>query len=352
MYFKSCNTISKTLSKLQTAPKLYSPTKLAVLGKFYSTHEGSLSKVIDSWSKQVLNKEIVYNDNIDGRRVSFLRNVLAPHMPADYPALQLDPTTQEAAPGTPLFANSHLAYFWLPFKENELSFDGYFAGEAPPPPFKQRVWAGGNLEFTSSNQLLVGQKSKLVSVITSVIEKSRTPSSGGPLAMIQMKRSVFNDFGLSLVETRELAYMLETNPNRRNILPKMSPDISHTLKPTEITLFRYSALTWNSHRIHYDQEYTRNSENHPAVLVHGPLTCTLLLEFLRCHTPKGYQLAKFKYRAVSPLYVNQNLTLCIKWSNKTNPILSDNTIECDLWALNGDGGVGMSGKATLCKTSE
>ncbi|PVU84898.1 hypothetical protein BB559_007318 [Furculomyces boomerangus] len=325
----------------------------------FSTNKPALStsELIQNWSNQVLNAKTEYNEVIDGRRIVFLWDALAPHMPAGYPKFNLDPVTKEAVVGSELFPNSHLIQFWIQFKENELSPDGYFAGEAPPPPFVQRVWAGGSLNFNVKNPLKVGQKAKLVSEIDKIEEKHRNPEAGGPLILVGMKREVHNESGLTLVERRNLAYMEKMNPSRKIIKPKNSPGFSHSLTPTEITLFRYSALTWNSHRIHYDNIYSTSIEKHPSILVHGPLTSTLLLELLRCKMPEGYSVENFSYRAVSPLYVSQELTICGKWTSNgssedgSKPQADGSPLVCELWALNNEGGVSMSGKATLVKTA-
>ncbi|OMJ07448.1 Mesaconyl-C(4)-CoA hydratase [Smittium culicis] len=310
---------------------------------------------VEEWAAQAKSSSSSFNEIIDGRRLAHLRNTLAPHMPQAYPQLKLDAKTKEAASGEELFPNSHLVYFWLLNPENELSRDGYFSGEAPPAPYLQRVWAGGELEFNTSNPLCVGQDASLTMKIDSVTEKQRSPEAGGPIILVSMSRTAENNNGFSLKETRNLAYMEKTNPSRKIIkssrLTVSNSHFNHTFTPTEILLFRYSALTWNSHRIHYDFNYSNKIEKHPNNLVHGPLTCTMLLELLRTNSPNGYKLRNFKYRAVSPLYSNQPLTLCGTWSKDsgTSEKTGENELVCELFALNNEGGVAMSGKATLTK---
>ncbi|OLY81802.1 Mesaconyl-C(4)-CoA hydratase [Smittium mucronatum] len=305
------------------------------------------SQSLEDWASKAKTNKTVFREVIDGVRLAHLRNTLFPYLPNNYPQISLDNSTQEAALGQSLFPNSHLVYFWLHNPETELSKDGYFSGEAPPPPYVQRVWAGGELQFDTSNPLKVGQNAQLTMKIDSVVEKDRPVDSGGPIVLVSMSRTVENDRGFSLKEIRNLAYMEKTNPTRKIIistrLNAKNSDFSHSLTPTEILLFRYSALTWNSHRIHYDFNYSTKIEKHPHNLVHGPLTCTLLLELLRSNSPEGHTLANFNYRAISPLYSNQPLSIHGKW-------LDESKLSCELFALNNEGGVAMSGKATLNKT--
>ena len=114
-------------------------------------------------------------------------------------------------------------------------------------------------------------------------------------------------------------------------------DVKFTYLPTSPLLFRYSALTFNAHKVHYDRPWTQTMEGHPDLLVHGPLTATLLIE-LACQT--GKQLIRFEYRAVKPLYVDQEILLAGRWSERK----SEGRL--DLWAEQ-EGRVGMRATAWM-----
>ena len=117
------------------------------------------------------------------------------------------------------------------------------------------------------------------------------------------------------------------------------PDHTREFTPTMTTLFRYSALTYNAHKIHLDQTYTRQVEGFPDCLVHGPLTCTLLLSLIQNQFPARH-LTSFSYRALSPLFVNRTMTLNLK-SNQDG-------LSGEAWAMDAqDGRVGMKGTFTL-----
>ncbi|KAJ1974644.1 hypothetical protein H4R35_003514 [Dimargaris xerosporica] len=253
--------------------------------------------------------------------------------------------------------NWHLVYFANTIPEMELSSDGYEATYAPPEPFVSRVWAGGELEWQPANPLRAGQAVTLEVACTQVDAKQSRQR--GPIIFVNLHRTVRNDQGISLLEKRILAY---THPpsnaaatralNDRRIIPsKKTADFSQVVQPTEIMLFRFSALTFNSHRIHYDYPYATQVEGHRGLLVHGPLTCTLLLNLARhqisnhlgLNQRSSWPFRRFTYRAVSPLTCGEPFTLNGRWTTA-----KDGSIEaCELWAANSQGGLAMSGTLEL-----
>jgi 3-methylfumaryl-CoA hydratase len=100
-------------------------------------------------------------------------------------------------------------------------------------------------------------------------------------------------------------------------------------------LFRYSALTFNGHRIHYDSPYVTGTEGYPGLVVHGPLQATLLLDLAREHAPPGRRLAKFEYRALAPTFHGQPLAL--------SGIPAPDSRSALVWAASQDGGQTMAG---------
>jgi len=116
-----------------------------------------------------------------------------------------------------------------------------------------------------------------------------------------------------------------------------SPDFSLKFRPSAVTLFRFSALTFNGHRIHLDRDYARDSEGHPERLVHGPLTALMLLETLAYHHPE-IQMKSFEYRALNPIVVDRELTFRGSRSG-SNELL--------LWVEDDVGIVGMKGRCHI-----
>ncbi|KAJ2778764.1 hypothetical protein H4R18_004419 [Coemansia javaensis] len=294
------------------------------------------------WRDAVVGRRAVLRDRMDARQTTLLDQTLRPHLPASYPRLPRDGRTGEAADGAPMPPAAHLVHFPPPADETQLSADGYLADEAPPAPFCQRVWAGGTIEFSTANPLRVGAPASQTKTIRHVAIKERPGAD--PLVLVRLLLEVHNARGPSVTEHRDLAYMKPVGLQRKLVEHARRPDFAHELVPSEILLFRYSALSWNSHRIHYDAPYACAVERHPGLLVHGPLTCTLLLHLLHAHLPPAAALASFAYRAVSPLYCNQRLTLNGRWLQAAaNP----DTRQCELWAANNEGGLAMKGVATV-----
>ncbi|OMH85585.1 Mesaconyl-C(4)-CoA hydratase [Zancudomyces culisetae] len=338
----SANSIGPTVHRFNTK------------GFFTTRPHNKKQGTVDEWAQGALNKKEEFVEKIYGKPLVYFQSTVSPLLPQTYPVPKIT-QAREVEEGTELPLNSHLLYFLPNYTEHELSLDGYNEEESPPEPYNQRVWAGGSLTFSTENPLRVGHTATLVSQIDSVKEKYRPIESGGPLIMVGIKREVFNENGLSITERRELAYMEKMSPARKNVKPKNEPDFQHSFVPSNISLFRYSALTWNSHLIHYDFNYANKVEKHPNLLVHGPLTCTLLLENLRCNLPTGYKVHTFSYRAVSPLYVKSKMTLCGKWNAEQKQMLDagdrPDQLKCELWAINDEDGLAMQGTATLKRVS-
>lgn len=123
-------------------------------------------------------------------------------------------------------------------------------------------------------------------------------------------------------------------------LPK--PDLSFTYTPTSPLLFRYSAMTWNGHKIHYDRDWTKQVEGHPDLVVHGPLNATLLVQMAdRAARDAGVHLTRFEYRATSPMYVDKPISINAAWEGQPG---ADGKLQ--LWAEQ-SGKVGMKATATF-----
>lgn len=251
--------------------------------------------------------------------------------------------TQVPPKGTQIPPNYHLAYFPPKAYENELESDGTESRYAPPPPFSRRMWAGGELSFSANNPLRVGQQ---VSMSTKCREVKVKPSPRGENLFLWLDRDISNELGWSMREARCIVYLKNEEKKQEQKIIKINkvPDFEQTIFPTSTLLFRFSALTFNSHRIHYDHSYVIQTEKFPGCLVHGPLTLTLLLDLMRDNLPNKTSFIKsFTHRAVSPLFVDEEFKVCGKRNESDDPI--SNSYE--LWAENKHGGVAMKATAIL-----
>ncbi|KAG0234902.1 hypothetical protein BGW41_000972 [Actinomortierella wolfii] len=296
--------------------------------------------IIHAWRDQVLSKPtIVEYDTIRPLTVHQMRMTL-------YKTTQPLSATIEAQPGTPLPVNWHHAFFPPLIGEDDLGQDGYEMTHAPPAPFLARMWAGGSVEQNPENLLLVGQAMTMRTRCTGVeIKQSR---QGEPMVFVNLEKRVENERGWALTDMRTLVYMEKDETKKpstrpKNVKPRRAPDFSTVIRPSAMTLFRYSALTFNTHRIHYDHEYASKVEDHPACIVHGPLSATYMIENLRHRLAPGLVIKKFQYRALSPLYVDQPITISAK-KMELVPTMAPEVIQSyEVWATNPEGGLSMSG---------
>jgi 3-methylfumaryl-CoA hydratase len=228
----------------------------------------------------------------------------------------------------------HWAYFLKPARASELGRDGHTSlGEFMPPiPLPRRMWAGGHVKFSAP--LRVGELARRESTVRDVrIKQGRT----GILCFVEVEHDILVGDELKLSETNNIVYRDMQQPGDSNTqAPEAPVDALWTreLKPDSTLLFRYSALTFNGHRIHYDLDYCQREEGYPGLVVHGPLTATLLIQMARHRNP-GKPIERCEFRAYSPLFDNALFTLNGKMDG-TDTIL---------WAANRQGRLAM--KATV-----
>lgn len=233
--------------------------------------------------------------------------------PTPYAALAatLDYDAVRPAPGTPLPALWHWLYFLPLHRQGEIGPDGHAkrGGFLPPVPLPRRMWAGSQFEF--HRQLRVGDALTRVSTIDSVTEKSgRT----GPLVFVKVRHEIRrgNDAEVALTEWHDIVYREAAKPGDAVPLPQAAPALSawsRALVPDDTLLFRYSALTFNAHRIHYDRRYVTEVEGYPGLIVHGPLIATLMVDLLRRQRPDA-RMTRFEFRAVRPMFDIHPFTVC------------------------------------------
>jgi len=205
--------------------------------------------------------------------------------------------------GTRLPELWHWLYFLPYHRQSEIGEDGHAkrGGFLPPVPLPRRMWAGGRLVWEKGNPLQVGDKVERTSTIASVTHKA---GRSGELVFVLVRHEVHNERGLALTEEHDIVYRAAAEPGEKTPPPTPAPKdaaFSREIVPDDVLLFRYSALTFNGHRIHYDRRYVTQVEGYPGLIVHGPLIATLLVDLLRRNVP-GAQLARFEFRAVRPTF--------------------------------------------------
>ncbi|KAF9332993.1 hypothetical protein BGZ91_011479 [Linnemannia elongata] len=310
---------------------------------YYSTStsgsSASSADIISAWKTSILKKPtLLERDTIRPQTLQMLSMTLSKSTPSS--------STDSFPNGSPLPVNWHHAFFPPMIGESDLGQDGYEMTHAPPAPFLARMWAGGGVEQNPANLLRVGQEMVMKTRCTGVDVKEGR--EGKVMVFVSLEKVVENQFGVALTDTRTLVYMekdKEGGPVKPKLVkPRRQADVSMEVHPTAIQLFRYSALTFNSHRIHFDHEYANNVEDHPACLVHGPLSATLLLEPLRQSLLQPNQVIKnFRYRALSPLYVDQPIKICAKQMALIPTMDADVEASYEVWVENPQGGLAMSG---------
>lgn len=243
------------------------------------------------------------------------------------------PQTGDALP--PL---RHWLYFLPVHRQSELGPDGHakLGNFLPPIPFSHRMWAGSRLEFRAP--LHVGDRITRISRIEGVKFKQ---GRSGPLYFVTVSHRIGNETGIAIVEANDIVYRDRPRPGRPAFEPPPAPanrSWERTVRPDEVLLFRYSALTFNGHRIHYDWRYCVDVESYPGLVVHGPLIATLLVDLVRRHLPEA-KLAGFSFRAVAPLFANAEFRLCGEPGENGGAV--------HLWAEDGAGQLAMTATAAL-----
>jgi 3-methylfumaryl-CoA hydratase len=250
----------------------------------------------------------------------------------------LDRDDPEPARGTSLPPLWHWLYFLPHHRQSEIGPDGHArrGGFLPPVPLPRRMWAGGRLKWLQP--LAVGDTITRVSRIASVTHKSgRT----GDLIFVLVKHEVHNAAGLALTEEHDIVYRAapqEGDPVPAPVAAEKGAPWQRDLQPDDVLLFRYSALTFNGHRIHYDRKYVTEVEGYPGLIVHGPLIATLLVDLVRRQHP-GAVVKAFNFKAVRPTFDIHPMRI------SGRPSAGGKIIE--LWAQDHQGWLTMQGTAEL-----
>lgn len=258
-----------------------------------------------------------------------------PSFPAQALAGAIDSKLSPGA-GSPLPLPWQWLYFLDPTRREGTGDDGHpqKGGFLPPVPLPRRMWAAGAM--TINQPLILGEPTDKTTTITSVEAKT---GRSGPLVFVNLQHEFSQGGALCISEEQNLVYReapAERTPLPPGESPKADAEFTREIDPDPVLLFRYSALTYNAHRIHYDRDYAVNTELYPALVVHGPLLATLLPQ-LAGHRFPGLQINTYKFKAVRPTFDNRPFTLCGKRSDH----------QLDLWSVDHDGFICMQAAATI-----
>jgi 3-methylfumaryl-CoA hydratase len=239
--------------------------------------------------------------------------------------------------GDPLPIGWHQILFPRVVRHSQVGPDGHpTRGDfLPPVPLPRRMFAGKRNTFHAP--LLIGDQVRRESVIQSV-----TPKHGrsGQMVFVTVKTEIFSPRGLSISEEQDIVYREEPDANAPPPPPQKAPGTAvwkHAVTPDSVMLFRYSALTFNGHRIHYDHPYVTQVEKYPNLVMNGGLTTLLVFELARTHA--AAPVRTIASRNVRPMFVNREITVCGEPSADGK--------SAKLWTQDDRGALSLSAEATF-----
>ncbi|WP_066266448.1 acyl-CoA dehydrogenase [Hydrogenophaga palleronii] len=277
--------------------------------------------------------------NIEHLREWVGREQLAEQTLEPFPSAALSGLLDRAAPPT-VGEALPLPWHWLYFLETPAraatGVDGHplRGGFLPPVPLPRRMWAAGTVQCDAP--LRLGAVARKRSTVRSVDLKE---GRSGPLVFVTVDHLLEQDGRSCIREEQNIVYREAATapaPLPPGKKAAQAAQWTATLQPDPALLFRFSALTYNGHRIHYDRDYAVHEEFYPALVVHGPLLATALLDLLQRGRP-GVPVRSFSFRALRPAFDTDTLQLCA----------AANGDAVDLWTQDALGQVGMTARATL-----
>ncbi len=234
----------------------------------------------------------------------------------------------------------HWCFFQNPAPLSRTNIDGHphHGSFLPPIRLPRRMWAGGSLKFLTPLPIdsEVMRHSKIKSIET---KQGRS----GELIFISIEHTYWLEGVAAMYEQQDLVFREPAKPGTLETpssteTEKRNCIAYREIEPSSVLLFRYSALTFNSHRIHYDRDYAIDSEGYEGLVVHGPLLATQLIEFAQKHNEKKQRLVGFTFRAMRPVSDKHNYKLCIGEIEGSS---------LPLWIENHEGAVAMKATAIL-----
>lgn len=228
-----------------------------------------------------------------------------------------------------LFPLGHWLQFTPTAGTSELGEDGHpkLGGFLPPIPYPRRMWVGSRIAYHAP--ITVGQRITKTATIESITPKQ---GRGGGLIFLGLRHDIHTPDSLAITEYQTLVYReaapvdidnpQQPKPPRETTSPEGDWEWTAAVQPNEVTLFRYSALTFNSHRIHYDLPYATAVEGYPGLVVHGPLSATNILASFQQERGNPV-LDAFEFTARSPLFVNEKAYVCGRQVENDNGLITE-----------------------------
>jgi 3-methylfumaryl-CoA hydratase len=233
-------------------------------------------------------------------RTETVGDFIAP-APAQAAAAMLDDTESRLQDGAALPPLWHWFYFLPKAPASRIGPDGHpqRGGFLPPIPLPRRMFAGARLSFAAP--LVIGRPARREGVIRAVSQKT---GRSGTLAFVTVGYTIRQDGRVCVEEEQDIVYREPgapvPAPQPAPLPPAPEGAVSRVIEPDPVLLFRFSALTFNAHRIHYDRPYATGVEGYPGLVVHGPLTAVLLMELVRRNI--GRPVRAFSFRGQAPLF--------------------------------------------------
>lgn len=270
--------------------------------------------------------------------------------PSCLQALAATLNVDSAKPLTTVPPAWHWAFFNAAVPHHQLAEDGHPRRDLPgsllpPVPLPRRMWAGSRIQYI--RPLPINVMAQKVSTIARIAPKT---GRSGEMCFVTLEHTISVDGDVCLIEHQDIVYREASRPRleknnadhintAQSTAPQEQDNVvwTHQLTPDQVMLWRYSAVTFNAHRIHYDLPYAQSVEGYESLVVHGPLTATLLHHFA-CTCLDGRVLHSFEFKGLSPLYVGKPLQLQA-WP------AADDACAIHLRAINSDGVVAMSALA-------
>ena len=247
---------------------------------------------------------------------------------------RLEPALAEGDGLPPLW---HWLYFWGLAPRSGLGPDGHPArgGFLPPIDLPLRMWAGSRVTF--ARPLPIGATARRTSMISDVRQKT---GRSGRLAFVTVRHEVADALGAAILEEQDIVYREATKPDAGPRSGEPAPQDARWTRqvtPDPVLLFRYSALTFNGHRIHYDQPFA-TAEGYPSLVVHGPLLATLMVDLAVDARPEA-TIRHFEFRALRPIFGDAPFTVAAR--------PAENGEAVDVWVAAPDGMLAMRGRVEL-----
>ncbi|AYQ44068.1 MULTISPECIES: MaoC family dehydratase N-terminal domain-containing protein [Burkholderia] len=264
------------------------------------------------------------------------RETVSPRLAAQLAALLDHEATLE--PGDALPPLWHWALFPAIARQSHVGVDGHptRGGFLPPVPLPRRMWAGSRVQF--ERPVRIGHE---VTRTSQIVDVGAKEGRSGQLVFVRVRHQLEDVEGGLLSEEQDIVYRdaprVPSSPDGGIDAPG-DGTWRRLIVPDPVLLFRYSAVTYNGHRIHYDRPYATEQEGYPALVVHGPLTATLLVDLVRRNLPRA-PIAGFSFKAIGPLFDNEPFYVCAT-HDPASP-------EIHIWAESARGRLCVDGRVTL-----